>query len=153
MDCAHCTVLYLLIRTMRLCARTHTHLRRRKREVWKINRGAGSQWWRILQKMWGRKLGSYAAISVFISKPGLKMAGCYCSGTEEDSMPHQSLLAWGSSLTHCKSMGKDNLKAKMLWSNRSPHLPHKRPNICTPPPPHTHTQKLCILFFLYFSTG
>lgn len=39
--------------------------------------------------------------------------------------------------------GKDYLKAKMLWSNKSLHLSHKRPNISPHPlhrpPPYTHT--------------
>lgn len=81
------------------------------------------------------------------------MTGCYCGGAEQDRVPHQSLLAWGSSLTHCKSMGKDYLNAKMLWSNRSPHLPHKRPNIyCNSQRTHTpsnhppHTNKSHVLF-------
>lgn len=57
------------------------------------------------------------------------MTGCYYSRAEQDGVQNQSLLTWGSSVSHCKSMGKDYLKVKMLWSNRSPLLPHRRPNI------------------------
>lgn len=66
----------------------------------------------------------------FISKPSFR---------KRDRVPHQSLLAWGSSLTHCKSVGKDYLNAKMLRSNRSSRLPHKRPNVyCYSQRSYTH---------------
>lgn len=76
---------------------------------------------------------SYEVINVFIIKPSFKSwPVVIAAGQRRDWVPpFQSLLARGSSLTHCKSMGKDYLKAKMLWYNGPPRLSHTRDQTST----------------------
>lgn len=127
MDYTNCTVFCLLIRTMHLCARTHKHQRRRKSvkpgKIIKVLGVSDEACYRSSHVLiWGNKC-------VYNQAKFQKLTGCYCRGGT--GSPFQSLLARGSLLTHCKSMGKDYLKAKMLWYNGPPRLSHTRDQTST----------------------